>query len=86
LVIVNAAPTPEDRLLTKDVAPLVERVVFRSPEDAARVWVSRRLIIIEHPIVVSQCRPVVIPMAGHCESIGDEGTEVGVMQTHDGAG
>jgi hypothetical protein len=86
LVIVNAALTPVDCLLTEDVAPFVERLVFRSPKDAARVRFSRSLIMIEHSIVISQCRTVVIPMAGHCEGIGDEGTEVSVMQAHDGAG
>jgi len=81
-MIVDAALAPEGGLVPEDIAPFVERVVFRTPEDATGVRVSRSLIGIEHPVIVPEGFPVIIPMAGHRKGIGDESTEIGVVEGH----
>ncbi len=40
------------------------------------------MIVVEHPVVAPERLPVVIPVAGHREGIGDEGAEIGVVERH----
>ena len=86
LVIMNFALAPEDGLVPEDIAPFIERMVFRTPEDAAGVGISWSQVMVENPGVVSEGLPVIIPVAGHREGIGGEGTEIGMVQCHDRLG
>ena len=74
LMVVDAVLAPEGSLVMEDVAAFVERSVVRAPEDAAGVSWFWRQVVAHEAVVLEQGSAVVVPVNGHGESIGDEGT------------
>ena len=71
-MVVDSPLPPILRLLAEDIPLLVERMIFGSPEDAARVRALRFQEAIDDAVVAAECRRVVVPMNRHRQSIGGE--------------
>ena len=58
-------PSPILRLLAEDIPLLVERMIFRTPQDAPRVRILRFQEAVDGAVVAVECRRVVVPMSRH---------------------
>jgi hypothetical protein len=74
LVVVDAVLAPVGGLVVEDVAAFVEGGVMRAPEDAAGVMLFGWEVGANDAVVLEEGGTVVVPMHGHGEGIGDEGT------------
>ena len=74
LVVVDAVLAPVGGLVVEDVAAFVEGGVVRAPQDAAGVMLFGWEVGANGAVVLEEGGAVVVPMHGHGEGIGDEGT------------
>ena len=81
LMIMDPALPPVLGLITEDIPLLVERVVFRSPENAARMGTLGLHEAVHSSIVPVECHRVVIPMDRHRQSISSKRTLVSLDPT-----
>ena len=84
LVVMDAPDTPEWRLIVEDVALFVQGLVAGAPEDAVRVGVTGGLVGVERSVVADEGGPVIIPVPGQGEGVGDQGSEEGFGCKHGG--
>ena len=79
-MVVDAGLAPVLGLVVEDFRFFVEGGVLGAKENAVGVGVARRLVVIDFAVVALESLAVVIPMNGHGESVGYEGSHVGLLE------
>ena len=69
LMVVNITLPPVDGLIVQDVAPLIDRIIVRAPEDTTRMRVLRSEVMIDEAVVPAQGVSVIIPVNRHCKGV-----------------
>ena len=65
-------------LIAEDISPLIEGMVFGTPENASGVRILRVHKAIHRPVVTTQRRRVVVPVNRHRQGISGKRAMVGL--------